>query len=201
MEDAGGLERHLKTYKDFTNPDGNGKANRILQGIHEVRDRVYTASHNATTDPSILRLVNSLCNDSVHFIQKFIDFVDRFYMDMSESTSMAKKDIWSMILACIEQIFDDLRKARAPYQDAAETKQHMYLWGTLHCHKTMKRYVDNKFCDDPAITGVVVRRMIRRNAGLTGGDKKAADTAKAALDKIKAIEKRIAALERNSGNS
>jgi hypothetical protein len=65
-----------------------------------------------------------------------------------------------MQLECLEQIFEELHQARVAVVDAARISQGIYLWGMLRAWQIQQRYVSNDFQDDPALTGIFVRRVL-----------------------------------------
>lgn len=65
-----------------------------------------------------------------------------------------------MQLECLEQIFEELHQARVAVVDAARISQGIYLWGMLKAWQIQQRYVENDFQDDPALTGIFVRRVL-----------------------------------------
>lgn len=61
----------------------------------------------------------------------------------------------------------------------------------------IKRYVEKKLCNNSAFTGDIMRRIIKRGPGATAMlNKKATNTSKTAMDKVKLLEKKVAQLEK-----
>lgn len=61
----------------------------------------------------------------------------------------------------IEQIFEDLRIARSPIQDASETDRSILLWGILKSHEVMARYMKNQFKNDLSLSGILIQKMLK----------------------------------------
>jgi hypothetical protein len=88
-----------------------------------------------------------------------------------------------MQLECLEQIFEELHQARVAVVDAARISQGIYLWGMLRAWQIQQRYVSNDFQDDPALTGIFVRRVL-----LHGQDVSLDDRLSKITDGVKKLE-------------
>jgi hypothetical protein len=66
--------------------------------------------------------------------------------------------------------------------DAARASPGLYVWGMLKAWQVQQRYLSNHFQDDPALTGIFVRRVL-----LHGND----TTVKQQLAKIPDLQRKI----------
>jgi hypothetical protein len=65
-----------------------------------------------------------------------------------------------------------LRRARSIMSfDAAWMSKGLYLWGMLQAWKVQQRYLANDFKNDPALTGIMVRRLLLHGGDTTVKDK------------------------------
>jgi hypothetical protein len=133
----------------------------MMAGIVEVHDRVLFLGSVSTTNPQLLRLSNGMLIDSVNFIQRLIGFVDSWWLDLKIGSYFSEALLWEVMLSSVEKIFQDLRAARAPIQDASETDKSVLLWGLMKSHEVMKRHVKNDFKKDPALNGILVQKMLK----------------------------------------
>jgi hypothetical protein len=105
-----------------------------------------------------------------------------------------------MQLECLEQIFEELHQARVAVVDAARLSQGIYLWGMLKAWQIQQRYIRNDFQDDPALTGIFVRRVLlhgqdvsldERLSKLSDGLKKAEDHNRQAASDTKQLQREV----------
>lgn len=87
-----------------------------------------------------------------------------------------------MQVECILKIVEELSEARDAVVDAARHQEAYYLWGMLRAWQIQQCYMDNHFKDDPALTGIMVRRIL-----VQGQD----TTVKAKLAKVDALQHKI----------
>jgi hypothetical protein len=108
-----------------------------------------------TEDLEATRLASGLLADSVGFVTDLLNWVEKCYRDLTHDTTYTSKEVWEMLLESLEQIFAELYAVRSPMVDAG-----LLLWGSLQAWKIQERYRKNKFQDDPALTGIFVRRIL-----------------------------------------
>ena len=156
------LSAKLKSYKDWHHDDGvSGVSQRILRGVVEVQNRVMFLASTSTTNPQLLRLANGMLIDCINFIQRLICFIDAWWIDLKIGSYFSETLLWEVIVSSIEQIFEDMRTARSPIQDASETDKSVLLWGLMKSHQVMKRYITNDFKKDPALNGILVQKILK----------------------------------------
>lgn len=82
------------------------------------------------------------------------------YEELTADTSYSPEEVWSMQLDCLQTILKELSAARASVTDAARHERGYYVWGMLRAWQIQQRYLDNHFKDDPALIGILVRRIL-----------------------------------------
>jgi hypothetical protein len=65
-------------------------------------------------------------------------------------------------------IFKDLAMARGVVDGIRENSPGFHIWGALKAHEVMQRYWDSQFQDDPALSGVPTRFMLKRRTTWMG---------------------------------
>jgi hypothetical protein len=133
----------------------------MLRGAIEIQGRVSFLASQLTMDPSILRLSGGLLVDSVNFIQRLIAFVDSTYIEYKVMSYLTDTQLWELLVAFIEQIFEDMRAARCIIQDASETESTVLLWGIMKCHEVMQDYLKHDFRKHPTLNGILVQKILK----------------------------------------
>jgi hypothetical protein len=110
-------------------------------------------------------------------------WIESAHRELTADTPYTSEEVWDMQLECLEQIFEELHQARVAVVDAARISQGIYLWGMLRAWQIQQRYVSNDFQDDPALTGIFVRRVL-----LHGQDVSLDDRLSKITDGIKKLE-------------
>ena len=175
VEDHVRLEDRLKNYKVWYADDGtSGVSQRMLAGVVEIEKRVSRMAREVTRDPVILRFVNGLVGDSVHFVREMVSFINQLVSDYRDQTFLNESQVWSLAVSFLEQIFSDMRAARCPIQDAAETDSALLVWGILKCHEIGDEYLKHGFQHHPSLSGLLVQTLMHTGPG-GGGNSKAAE--------------------------
>jgi hypothetical protein len=181
------LSGYLKTFKVWK-PTGttNGVSHQITQGVSNVTKRV-TELRRRHISPEVLILSSGLCQDSALFCNELVRFVNEQQEDLVTNTTYTDEQIWQMQLECIQRIVEELHEAREAFADAGRQHRGNFVWGMLMAWRVQQRYMDNHFKDDPALTGVLVRRVL-----LQGQD----TSVKKQLSKIDATATQVEELKR-----
>lgn len=177
------LKSYLKTYEVWKRPGmSTGLGQQILDGVEKVERRLAEMRDEETVDQSVVRLSIYLAQDSARFCSAFVRFVDDQQDDLTKDTTFSSEQVWPMQVECILKIIEELSEARDAVVDAARHNEAYYLWGMLRAWQIQQRYMENHFKDDPALTGIMVRRIL-----VQGQD----TSVKAKLAKIDAFQHKI----------
>ena len=154
------LSGYLKSYKIWK-PVGsnNGVSHQITTGVNNVSKRIAELRKRKMVSEVSL-LSNGLCQSSANFCNELVRFVNEQQEELTSNTAYSEDQIWVMQLECIQRIVEELSEAREAYSDAGRESRGNYIWGMLMSYKVQQRYMDNHFKDDPALTGVLVRRIL-----------------------------------------
>lgn len=177
------LKGNMKNFEAWK-PVGmsNGVANQVLEGVPKVTNRVNELRRYQTTDTNAVLLSSGLCQDSAHFCMELVRFINEQHEELTQKTMYTSAQVWSMQLECLEKIIEELSEARESVADAARFQPAYYLWGMLKAWKVQQRYLENHFKDDPALTGILVCRIL-----MQGQD----TSIRAKLDKIDELEREM----------
>jgi hypothetical protein len=186
------LQSYLKTFKVWK-PIGttNGVSHQILAGVGRVTQRAYELRKRMAM-PDALMLSAGLCQDSAHFCNELVRFINEQQEELTANTAYTDEQVWAMQLECLQRIVEELSEARESVADAARFEPGYYLWGMLRAWKIQQRYIENHFKDDPALTGVLVRRIL-----MQGQD----TNVKKQLDKVDSVDHKLEAYKRDNNNA
>ena len=155
------LKSYLKSYEVWKRPGmSTGLGQQIIDGVDKVERRLAEMRDDGTTDSSAVRLSIYLAQDAVRFCNAFVRFVDDQQDDLTTDTTFSSEQIWPMQVECILKIVEELSEARDAVVDAARHNEAYFLWGMLRAWQIQQRYLENHFKDDPALTGIMVRRIL-----------------------------------------
>jgi uncharacterized protein YneF (UPF0154 family) len=101
------------------------------------------------------------------FITELCEFLSSQYDEYVESSSFTAEEAWSLVIDCVAHIFEELHSARSVVMDAGQYNQGMYIWGFLKAWEIQERYRANEFKNDPALTGLMVRRIMMHDGERT----------------------------------
>jgi uncharacterized protein YneF (UPF0154 family) len=184
------LKGNMKTFAAWK-PVGmtNGVSNQVLDGIPKVTNRISELRRQQTGDSDAVLLSSGLCQDSAHFCMELVRYINEQHEELTQKTTYTSDQVWSMLLECLQKIIEELSEARESVADAARFQQGYYLWGMLKAWKIQQRYLENHFKDDPALTGIMVRRIL-----MQGQD----TSVKAKLEKIDNLERELKEQQRKA---
>jgi hypothetical protein len=176
------LSGYLKKYEVWK-PVGsvNGVSHQIASGVESVSKRVVEL-RKRFSDTNILLLSAGLCQDSSNFCKELVIFINEQQEELTTNTPYTAEQVWQMQLECLQKIVEELSDARSCYSEAGRDNRGNYVWGMLMAWKVQQRYRDNHFKDDPALTGILVRRIL-----MQGQD----SSVKKQLQKVDANENKI----------
>ena len=183
------LQGYLKTYAVWK-PRGRttGVSHQILEGVGKVTKRVVELRGLKTNDSEVILLSSGLCTDSATFCKELVQFINEQHEELTADSAYSAEEIWAMQLECLQTIISELSEAREAVADAARHERGFYLWGMLRSWQIQQRYLTNHFKDDPALTGILVRRIL-----MHGGD----TTLKTKLGKIDELTRKVDEHHRN----
>jgi hypothetical protein len=120
-----------------------------------------------------LAISNSISQElkaqSHSFVLDLTRFVDDFYAEMSPP-AMTTVEAWALTKSLMVEIFSELREKRNTVEHSRVKEPILTIWGALKTHEVMKRYVDKDFWDDPALSGILVRHILKRKTDTDGLD-------------------------------
>jgi uncharacterized protein YneF (UPF0154 family) len=73
---------------------------------------------------------------------------------------MSDSESWELVVDCVAHIFEELYNVQSEVTDAGQYNEGMFLWGMLRAWDIQERYQENQFKNNPALTGLLVRRMV-----------------------------------------
>jgi hypothetical protein len=157
------LSGYLKKFEVWK-PVGstNGVSHQITTGVASVTKRVVEL-RKSYRHSDIILLSNGICTDSCNFCIELVRFINEQQEELSSNTSYTAEQIWQMQLECIQKIIEELSQAREGYGEAGRAARGNYVWGMLMAWKVQQRYLQNHFKDDPALTGILVRRILMQD--------------------------------------
>jgi hypothetical protein len=178
------LKSYLKTFDVWKPTSGmtTGVSHQILSGIDKVAKRAEEYRSLITDEPTVSRLAAGLVMDSVTFCHDLVMFINEQNHELTHGTAYSKEAVWVMQLECIQTIVEELSEARERVADAGRHNPAYYLWGMLRAWQIQQRYRRNHFKNDPALNGVLVRRLIMQGGG---------DGAEAKWAKLEALAKLV----------
>jgi hypothetical protein len=65
-----------------------------------------------------------------------------------------------LVVDCVAHIFEELHNVQSEVADAGQYNEGMFLWGMICAWDIQERYQENQFENDPALTGLMARRMM-----------------------------------------
>jgi hypothetical protein len=183
------LKGALKTYQAWK-PDDEpfGVAMQIEEGVENVYTRWAEYRESITTDPDLTVLSAGLLTDSKLFLVELVRYVNDQNHELLKGSAYIAAQVWAMQLECLATIFKELAAVRAGAESSGQQHAGYYVWAMLRAWEIQQRYRKNKFKDDPALTGIMVRRIV-----VQGGDG-------GFMAKMKQLEDAIKSLEQKSGN-
>jgi hypothetical protein len=204
-EGTGGTFDWLKSYlKDYSvwDPAGrkSGVSSRIRDGVKVATKRAEGLLSLTTDDTEAVKVASGLMADSCTFITSLCTWIESSHRELTADTPYTSGEVWDMQLECLEQIFEEIHQARVAVVDAARISQGIYLWGMLKAWQIQQRYLTNDFQDDPALTGIFVRRVLlhgqdvsldERLSKLSDGLKKADEHNRQAVSDTKQLQREM----------
>ena len=157
------LKSYLKTYHDWKpRTQREGPHYDVYKGVPEIVKQVTLLLRDQTSDPEVHALAGGLVNQSVAFINQLLAWIEATYNMWCVANKDNSKLAWEMILECIAHIFGELSTARQQFAATARAQRShaLYVWGMLQAYIIQERYMKNDFGDDPALTGILVRRLM-----------------------------------------
>jgi uncharacterized protein YneF (UPF0154 family) len=149
--------------------------------VKKVTKRAYEV-RNQVAGPDALILAAGLVQDSAQFCNELIQYINNQQDELTANTIYTKEQVWLMQLECLKKIIEELSEVREAVADAARFEPGYYLWGMLRAWHIQKRYMANHFKDDPALTGVLVRRIL-----MQGQD----SNVKKQLEKVDSVDQKL----------
>lgn len=176
------LSGYLKKFEVWK-PVGsvNGVSHQISSGVESVSRRVVEL-RKRFVDNKVLLLSAGLCADSATFCKELVAFINDQQEELITNTPYTAEQVWQMQLECLQKIIVELSEARLCYSEAGWDNRGNFVWGMLMSWKIQQRYRANHFKDDPALTGILVRRIL-----MQGQD----NSVKKQLQKVDANEAKI----------
>jgi hypothetical protein len=160
------LKGALKTFQAWRPDDEpSGVAMQIEEGVENVSACWADYRESITTNSELTVLTVGLITDSKLFLIELVRFVNDQNTELLKGSAYSTTQVWAMQLECLATIFKELAAARASAESSGQQHAGYYVWAMLRAWEIQQRYRKNKFKDDPALTGIMVRRIV-----IQGGD-------------------------------
>jgi hypothetical protein len=206
------LHANMKTFEEWKPKGGqsHGVSHTISNGIGRVTDCINKLRSLQTSDHQAVMLSVGLCTDAALFCTELVRFMTDQHTILTADTTLSEKQVWSMQLECLQTIIEELSEARGRVMAAANFQPGLYLWGMLRAWKVQKRYLANNFKDDPALTGIMVRRILMQGQDSSVKDKlakiellsnKVEEHHRQEVAEIKKLKDIVAELKKKKGNN
>jgi hypothetical protein len=162
---------NMTTYEKWHDPAGRSGL------VTLIRERVpmeclaisNSISQELKGTPALFELAKAMLAQSRSFVLDLTRFVDDFYAEMSPP-AMTTVEAWALTKSLMVEIFSELRENRNTVEHSRVKEPILTIWGALKTHEVMKRYVDKDFRDDPALSGILVRHILKRKTDTDGLD-------------------------------
>jgi hypothetical protein len=178
------LKGALKTFQAWRPDDEpSGVAMQIEEGVDNVSARWADYRESITTNSELTVLTAGLITDSKLFLIELVRFVNDQNTELLKGSAYSATQVWAMQLECLATIFKELAAARASAESSGQQHAGYYVWAMLRAWEIQQRYRKNKFKDDPALTGIMVRRIV-----IQGGDGGFMSKLKQLEDTLKTLE-------------
>jgi hypothetical protein len=159
----------MGTYAKWHDRETNGGILYVIrEGVKSQHRHTTLSISRELRDPDVRELAKEMLDKSREFVVDLCHFVEEFYAEMSESTAITPEEAWRLTTALIYEVFSELHTARSIVKQAKEAESLLHVWGALKTQEVMQRFVDNQFRDDSALTGILVRHIIRRKNDADG---------------------------------
>lgn len=112
------------------------------------------------------RFCSRMLVDSERFVTKLLEFITNFYKKHLKSSGLAEDTLWNICVEIIGYILKEISTARNHVVNTAQTHPAMYFWGMLKAWQIQQRYLHHEFLDDPALSGILVRRALLRKSDM-----------------------------------
>jgi hypothetical protein len=161
---------NMSTHEKWSAPNGRTGLVRI---IRERVPKSCVAIQNSISQklmglPEVHSLAREMLAASRDFVLDLTRFVDDFYSEMSLAPSMTTLEAWDLTRTLLAEVLTELRETRNTVEHSRDTEPLLTIWGALKTHEIMKRYKDKEFRDDPALTGILVRHILKRKTDSDG---------------------------------
>jgi hypothetical protein len=166
------ISEHLKSFKDFKRPGRDtGVGQQIKAGCKAIVGRTSKLREIQGTEQAARGLSLGMASDARVFNEGFVRFMEELYDELTTDTTYSPQEAWEVCIDCADEIWRELSEVRAIYLDAACLSKGLYLWGMLQAWKVQQRYLANDFKNDPALTGIMVRRLLMHGGDTSVKDK------------------------------
>ena len=196
------LKSYLKSYHDWKpKAQREGPHYDVYKGVPEIVSQVTLLLRDQTSDPQVHALAGGLLNQSVAFINQLLAWIEATYNMWCAANKDNSKLAWEMILECLAHVFGELSTARQRYAATARAQGSpaLYIWGMLQAYDVQERYMKNDFGDDPALTGILVRRLMTATSMDSDAGTRV-DELKKAVDDLSKTSNTQSSQIRNMGN-
>jgi hypothetical protein len=182
-----GFGARMATYKKWNSGDGQGVRHRLVAGAEATVKIVQHLVQAHIPDPMLAQLATTMLAKSKDFVVTLVTFVDEFYHEMCQS-GMDDGQAWQLTCLMLLEMFSEMNKERTQVKAVMKSDRIFHVWGMLKTHTIMERLRDNKFRDDPSMTGILLRFIVKQRGG--------ADNVTVINRKMNALETKLSAAER-----
>jgi hypothetical protein len=161
----------MSSYTKRHNQDTPGGIVNVIQaGVDNYQERTAVLITQQIGDAELHDLASLMLARSKEFITEMCHFIEEFYSEMTQSSAMCELEAWTLTASLLFEIIRERNMARSIVKQARDSKPLLHVWGVIKTHEVMERFMANHFRDNPALTGILVQHIIRRqkNVDSTG---------------------------------
>jgi hypothetical protein len=159
----------IPTHEKWFNPATQlGLSKTITTNAASTQTSVKAAIMLQLGPGPLRELAKTMLEDSREFIYQLVKFVNDFYAEMSEAQSMTSAEAWLLTRTLLQEVLMKIRETRNEVELSREEQPLLHIWGALKAHVVMARFNANGIRNDPALTGALVRFILKRKTDVDG---------------------------------
>jgi len=147
---------------------GTGLKVVIKDGIDDSFVAIKGAIETGLENRELRDLALDMLNDTKQFVLDLVRFVDDYFAEVSSASAVTEEDAWVLVSSMLAEIISEMRIARNLVKHSRVNNDMYHIWGALKTHVIMKRFSAANFINDSALSGVVVRFLMKRKTDLDG---------------------------------
>jgi hypothetical protein len=178
----------ISTYEKWFNPGTQlGLSTTIMAESTSTKRSVEMSINRQLGAGSARDMAKMMLDDSREFVYELVQFVNEFYAEMSQAPSMSLAEAWLLTRNLLQEILMEIRDTRNEVMHSRGNEPLLHIWGALKAHVVMTRYRSKGIRNDPSLSAILVRFILKRKTDLEGME--------AIGGKIKSLESKARVLE------